>query len=331
MKQILTSLVSGQTLERETTHQVMLRIANGECSDIQITAFLAAMQLRGITVDELLGMRDGLLETGIPVDLSSYEPLDIVGTGGDGKNTFNISTTSCFVVAGAGIKVAKHGAYAATCVSGASNCIEGLGVKLTTDAGQHQRNLEKCGFTYLHAPLFAKGMKNVAPVRRAMEIPTLFNLLGPLINPCRPKYQLLGTANLEQMRFYGSVNEKIGTTYGIISSIDGYDEISLTGDFKIKTRRREEIFSPSDLGLPVYTQSDITGGATKEDAFKIFVSVLEGSSTQAQKDVVIANSAFAINLVRPELPVMDCVAMARESIESGAALKVMKEYVALNS
>ena len=148
MKQILTSLVSGQTLERETTHQVMLRIANGECSDIQITAFLAAMQLRGVTVDELLGMRDGLLETGIPVDLSAYEPLDIVGTGGDGKNTFNISTTSCFVVAGAGIKVAKHGAYAATCVSGASNCIEGLGVKLNTDAGQHQRNLEKCGFTY---------------------------------------------------------------------------------------------------------------------------------------------------------------------------------------
>lgn len=330
MKQILTSLMNHETLSRDTTHEVMLRIAAGELSDIQITAFLAAMQLRGVTIDELLGLRDGLLETAVAVDLSPYEVIDIVGTGGDGKNTFNISTTACFVVAGAGYKVAKHGAYAATCVSGASNCIEQLGVRLTNDNGSLLRSLEQCGFAYLHAPLFARGMKNVAPVRKAMEIPTLFNLLGPLINPCRPACQLLGTANLEQMRFYGQVNERIGTRYGIVTSTDGYDEVSLTAPFKFKTRQEESIITPQELGLPQVLPAQIYGGRSKEEAFAIFRSVIDNEASEAQKSVVVANAAFAIKVFDAGLPLAECLDKARESIESGAARRVVERYTELN-
>lgn len=330
MKQILTALMHHETLTREQAHETMLRIAHGECSDIQITAFLSALQLRGVTIDELLGMRDGLLETAVSVDLSPYEVVDIVGTGGDGKNTFNISTTACFVVAGAGYKVAKHGAYAATSVSGASNCIEQLGVKLTNDGDQLRRSLEGCGFVFLHAPLFARGMKHVAPVRKAMEIPTIFNLLGPLISPCRPTYQMLGTANLELMRFYAQVNEKIGGKYCIVTSTDGYDEISLTAPFKVKTRTEEHIYSPSQLGMPTLTQADISGGASREEAFSIFKNVIHGTATPAQTAVVTANAAFALRLIDSSLSLDDALAKARESIESGAAAEVMKRYVALN-
>lgn len=226
---------------------------------MQISALLTGLIMRGIKVDEVLGLRDGLIETGQPVDFSPYRVIDIVGTGGDNKNTFNISTCACFVVAGAGYKVAKHGNYAATSTSGASNVIEHHGVRFTADSNLLRRSMEACNFAYLHAPLFAHGMKAVAPVRKMLQIPTCFNLLGPLVNPCRPAYQLLGVANLNQMRLYSSVYEKLGIGYGIVNSIDGYDEISLTGNFKVKTNTMEKIFRPADLGLPTIRPEELYG------------------------------------------------------------------------
>jgi anthranilate phosphoribosyltransferase len=331
MKQILSRLINHEELTREETRQIIFDITQGKFSDPQIAALLMGIQMRGITVDELIGLRDGILETGVPVDLSPYHPLDIVGTGGDQKNTFNISTCSCFVVAGAGYKVAKHGNYAATSVSGASNVIEGHGVKFTADNEKLKYSLETCNFVYLHAQLFAKAMKFVGPVRKALGVPTCFNLLGPLVNPCRPTYQLLGVANLAQMRLYSNVYQRLGTHYGIVNSIDGYDEISLTGDFKGVTSSSERILNPRNLGLEVTRSEDLYGGESKEDALRIFDNVLRGEGTESQKNVVLANAAYGIQILRPELAIEDCVGEARESLESGKAYGVLKKYVEINS
>lgn len=331
MKEILKRLAAHEELSREETREVMLNITREQYNDVQITAFVMALLVRGIKVDELLGLRDGLLETGVPVDISPYPVIDIVGTGGDNKNTFNISTCACFVVAGAGYKVAKHGNYAATSVSGASQVIEGHGVKFTNDNDKLRRSLETCNFVYLHAPLFARGLKFVAPVRKALQIPTCFNLLGPLVNPCRPAYQLLGVATMNQMRLYSSVNQRLGIGYGIVNSIDGYDEISLTGDFKITTRSLERIMQPSDLGLPAVRPADIYGGETPEEARRIFDDVLSNNSTENRKNVVLANAAAAIQIMEPEKSILDCLAQARESLESGRALEVLKKFISLNS
>lgn len=332
MKEILKRLIAGgENLKREELREVMINITKEVYPQAQIAALLMGLQMKGITDDELLGFRDGLLETGTPVDLTPYQPIDIVGTGGDGKNTFNISTCACFVVAAAGYKVAKHGNYAATSVSGASTVLEQHGVKFTKDPGLLRRNIEENNIVYLHAPLFAYGMKFVAPVRKALGIPTCFNLLGPLVNPCRPTYQLLGTANLSQMRLYDSVLQKINVTYGIVSSTDGYDEISLTGSFKVKTRESERILTPADLGLKQAKAEEIFGGKDAGEAKKIFDNVLENQATESQKNVVLANAAFAIQLMSPEKGIDECLAAARESIESGKALATFKKFLELNS
>ena len=331
MKQILTKIANGEVLDRQQTSQLVHGIVDGNYNDVQISALLTGLIMRGIKVDELLGLRDGLIETGHPVDLSPYRVIDIVGTGGDNKNTFNISTCACLVVAGAGYKVAKHGNYAATSTSGASNVMEQHGVKFTADNDQLRRNLEECNFTYLHAPLFATGMKSVASVRKMLQIPTCFNLLGPLVNPCRPAYQLLGVANLNQMRLYSSVYERLGIGYGIVNNIDGYDEISLTRDFKVKTNTMEKIFRPEDLGMSNVRPEELYGGTTVEEASAIFDSVLENRCTESRKNVVLANAAFAIKVIEQGKDIAECLAIARESLESGRALACLKKYVKLNN
>ena len=331
MKQILTKIANGEVLDRQQTSQLVHGIVDGNYNDVQISALLTGLIMRGIKVDELLGLRDGLIETGHPVDLSPYRVIDIVGTGGDNKNTFNISTCACLVVAGAGYKVAKHGNYAATSTSGASNVMEQHGVKFTADNDQLRRNLEECNFTYLHAPLFATGMKSVAPVRKMLQIPTCFNLLGPLVNPCRPAYQLLGVANLNQMRLYSSVYERLGIGYGIVNNIDGYDEISLTRDFKVKTNTMEKIFRPEDLGMSNVRPEELYGGTTVREASAIFDGVLENRGTESRKNVVLANAAFAIKVIEQGKDIAECLAIARESLESGRALACLKKYVELNN
>lgn len=324
-------LVNQEELSREDTRQFMLGITRQEYSDVAIGAALSCLQMRGISPEELLGFRDALLETGVNSDLSEYSPIDIVGTGGDGKNTFNISTCSIFVVAGAGYKVAKHGNYSATSTSGASNVLEGHGVHFTNDLSKLRRSIEESGVAYLHAQLFATAMRFVGPVRKALTIPTCFNLLGPLINPARPKHQLLGVANLRQMRLYSHALCRLGIRFGIVNSTDGYDEISLTGRFKVLTSDNERIYAPGDLGFPTVKPEDLYCGGTKESAIKTFDNVLNGTAPQAQRDVVVCNAAFAIQVLEPAKSIEECIALARESLQSGKALQSFNKFVELNS
>lgn len=331
MKQYLQKLIEGQSLTREETHEILLGIVAEKYNEHQIAALLMAIQMQGATVDELLGFRDALLETGKYIDLEDRNTLDIVGTGGDGKNTFNISTCSAFVIAGAGYKVSKHGNGASTSVSGASNVLQLHGVKFTDERDQLLRSLDDAGICYFHAPLFAYGMKFVGPTRRALQVPTCFNLLGPLVNPSHPKNSLHGTANQSQMRLYTSLHQRIGDNFGVITSYDGYDEISLTSGFKFVTNNFEKVYTPKDLGLNYVQQEDIYGGNTAEEACKIFDSVLQGTATEAQTNVILANAACGISVLDRNLSIEDSLAMARESILSGRAYECLSKFVEINS
>ena len=310
MKDILNRMLNHEELTRDEMKQILIGITHSEYPNEQITALLTALQMRGVTVDELLGFRDGILETGVPALLQADRYIDVVGTGGDRKNTFNISTTSCFVIAGAGYKVAKHGNYAATSTSGASNVIANHGVHFTDDIDRLNRSLDEAGIVYLHAQLFARAMKFVGPIRKALQFPT----------------------TLDQMRLYQQVYQKIGIDYGIVNSIDGYDEISLTGPFKVATNGYERLFSPADLGFEPAKAEELVGGATEEEAKEIFDAVLENRALPAQKHIVLANAAFGIQVLeRGQKDIEECIAIARESIDSGSALRTFKKFVELNS
>jgi len=330
MKEYLQRLIEGHELSREDTHKIMISITEERYSDQEISALLMGIQMRGVTVDELLGFRDGLLDTGKGVDISDYNTLDIVGTGGDGKNTFNISTCSAFVIAGAGYKVSKHGNGASTSVSGASNVLEGHGVTFSSDPDVLVRSLDEAGICYFHAPLFAYGMKFVGPTRRALKVPTFFNLLGPLVNPGRPKNSLHGTANQSQMRLYTSIHQKLGDNYGVITSYDGYDEISLTSGFKLATNNFEKVYTPKEMGLNYVMPEDIYGGNSAKEAMKIFDSVLECRSSKSQRDVILANAACGISVMNRNLSIEESLNQARESLDSGRALDCLKKFVEIN-
>ena len=332
MKEVLNKMLNHEELSRTETCDIIVGITKDEFPTEQITALLTGLQMRGVTVDELLGFRDGILATGVKAILDCDKYIDVVGTGGDRKNTFNISTTSCFVIAGAGYKVAKHGNYAATSVSGASNVIHHHGVKFTADIDKLNRSINEAGIVYLHAQLFASAMKFVGPIRKALQFPTVFNLLGPLVNPSQPKAQLLGVANLDQMRLYRQVYQKLGIDYGIVNSIDGYDEISLTGDFKVATNNYEQVFSPADLGFVPATPEELVGGANEDEAAEIFDAVLENMALPAQKNVVLANAAFGIQVMeKGKKSIEECVEIARESIDSGKALATFRKFAEINS
>ena len=332
MKEVLNKMLNHEELSRTETRDIIVGITKDEFPTEQITALLTGLQMRGVTVDELLGFRDGILATGVKAILDCDKYIDVVGTGGDRKNTFNISTTSCFVIAGAGYKVAKHGNYAATSVSGASNVIHHHGVKFTADIDKLNRSINEAGIVYLHAQLFASAMKFVGPIRKALQFPTVFNLLGPLVNPSQPKAQLLGVANLDQMRLYRQVYQKLGIDYGIVNSIDGYDEISLTGDFKVATNNYERVFSPADLGFVPATPEELVGGANEDEAAEIFDAVLENRALPAQKNVVLVNAAFGIQVMeKGKKSIEECVEIARESIDSGKALATFRKFSEINS
>lgn len=332
MKEILDKMLNHEELSREDTRDIIIGITRDEFPKEQITALLTGLQMRGVSVDELLGFRDGILATGVKAILDCDRYIDVVGTGGDRKNTFNISTTACFVIAGAGYKVAKHGNYAATSVSGASNVIRHHGVTFSADIDKLNRSINEAGIVYLHAQLFASAMKFVGPIRKALQFPTVFNLLGPLVNPSQPKAQLLGVANLNQMRLYRQVYQKLGIDYGIVNSIDGYDEISLTGDFKVSTNTYERVFSPSDLGFAPATPEELVGGANEDEAAEIFDAVLENRALPAQKNVVLANAAFGIQVMeRGSKSIEECIDIARESIDSGKAKATFRKFAEINS
>ncbi|MDR1866502.1 MAG: anthranilate phosphoribosyltransferase [Bacteroidales bacterium] len=331
MKQLLYKLFEHSYLDRNESREALIRMANGACNESQITAFITVFLMRSITTDELSGFRDALLELRVPVDLSDYNAIDIVGTGGDNKNTFNISTAACFTVAGAGYNVVKHGNYGSTSVSGASNVIEAHGVKFTRDTDVMKRSLDACHFAYLHAQFFNPALKAVAPVRKALGVRTFFNMLGPLVNPTLPKRQVLGVYNLKLARLYNYLYQQSGTDYTIVNSLDGYDEISLTADFKVFDGRGENIYSPETLGFARCEEADLYGGSTVEEASGIFDRVMDCTALPAQINAVTVNAAFAIRTIEPDKPIEECIAAARESLQSGRAKKALKTFIEINS
>lgn len=331
MKNLLYKMFEHKNLSRDEARSVLLNIADGKYNDSQLAAFMTVFLMRSITLDELAGFRDALLERRLPVDLDCRDAIDIVGTGGDGKNTFNISTASCFVVASTGRKVVKHGNYGASSVSGASNVLATNGVKFTSDESLLRRSLEKCGISYLHAPLFSPALKVVAPVRKQLGVRNFFNMLGPLVNPTLPKYQLLGVYNLKLMRLYGYIAQKEGINCTVVHSLDGYDEISLTSPFKVMSGEGDMMMTASDLGMPTVSPESLSGGDTVEDAAVIFHNVLSGTGTQEQENCVVANAAFAIRTLSPEISIADALEEARDAIHSGKAFKTFKNFVEINS
>ncbi len=332
MKKVLNKLFAYKNLSHEESRVLLHDIGAGVYNESQLASLMTVFLMRSISMDELLGFADALLEMCHAVDFECYSPIDIVGTGGDGKNTFNISTCAGVVVAAAGYRVAKHGNYGATSVSGASNVMEMSGVKFTNDRDTLQRSMEECGLAYLHAPLFNPAMKEVAPVRRNLGVRTFFNILGPLVNPSRPKHQLLGVYNLSLLRLYNYVFQSRMSHYAVVNSLDGYDEISLTSEFKVSTPEREKIYSPEELGFARYGEVDLYGGDTPEQAAKIFHSVLDNTSTQAQRDAVVVNAAFAImSSSNGVLSIEESVWQAREAIDSGAARSTFNKFLKINS
>lgn len=331
MKQILYRLFEHQYLGRDEARQILQNIAAGAYNDTQIASLITVFLMRSISVEELTGFREALLDMRIPVDLSEYRPIDIVGTGGDGKNTFNISTAACFVVAGAGYPVVKHGNYGATSVSGASNVMEQHGVRFTGDIDRLRRSMDTCGIAYLHAPLFNPALKAVAPIRKNLGVRSFFNMLGPLVNPVIPAYQLLGVYNLPLLRLYNYTYQESGTRFAVVHSLDGYDEISLTADFKVALPDKEKIYSPEMLGFSRCTEADLDGGNTPEEASRIFDAVLNHTATPAQENCVIANAAFAIQVICPEKKIEVCIAEARESLVGGKALDTFRKFLEINA
>jgi anthranilate phosphoribosyltransferase len=327
MKKILNYLFEHKSLSREQAKEVLHNISNNLYSDAEIAAFITVYLMRSITIEELQGFRDALMELCVPVDLNGQDVIDIVGTGGDGKNTFNISTLSCFIVAGTGTKVAKHGNYGASSISGSSNVMEQLGYTFKKDSDVLNKELDEANICFLHAPLFHPALKVVGPIRKNLGVRTFFNMLGPMVNPASPKYQLVGVYNLEMARIYNYLLQQGSSAFTIIHSLDGYDEISLTGDVKVITNAGEKIYSAEDLGKRMVSPMDIHGGNSVEDAAKIFLSILKGEGTWAQNAVVLANSAMALQCTGKYDSYDECYQMAVESLESAKAYQSLQKVI----
>jgi anthranilate phosphoribosyltransferase len=331
MKKILQLLFEHKSLSRAQAKEVLLNIGKAIYNEHEITAFMTVYLMRSITIEELQGFRDALLELCVPIDLNGHAVLDIVGTGGDGKNTFNISTLACFIVAGAGQKVAKHGNYGASTISGASNVMEQLGYKFKNNVDQLKREVEEANICFMHAPMFHPALKTVGPIRKNLGMRTFFNMLGPMVNPAKPAYQLVGVYNLEMARVYNYLLQQTGGAFTIIHSLDGYDEISLTNDTKVITNKGEFVMTPEQLGKRMVQQSDIHGGNTVEEAAKIFTKILSGEGTWAQNAVVMANAAMGLFCTGAYKTYDDAFAAAVESLESGRANNCLKKLIELNN
>jgi anthranilate phosphoribosyltransferase len=329
MKDILTRLIQHETLSLEEAKQVIINMSKGMYNSSQLSCFLSVFMMRSITIEELTGFRDALLELCIKIDLEAYNAIDIVGTGGDGKNTFNISTLSSFITAGAGVNVSKHGNYGVSSTSGSSNVMEHLGVKFSNDEAFLQQCIETAGICILHAPLFHPAMKHIAPIRKELGVKTFFNMLGPMVNPSFPKNQMLGVFSLELLRLYGFIYQNTAINYNIVYALDGYDEISLTGKAKIISNHTEKLFSPEDLGVAKVKQDAIFGGNTVADAAKLFTTIIEGKGTEAQHNVVCANAGLAIATAK-QIRHEEGFALAKEALLSGKAKASLDKLIALS-
>ncbi len=330
MKQILNRLINHEQLSKEEARSVLVNISEDKYNQSQIAAFLTVYMMRSVTLEELEGFRDALLELCLMVDFSEYNTIDLCGTGGDGKNTFNISTLASFVAAGAGIKVTKHGNYGVSSVSGSSNVMEALGIKFSSEKDFLKRSLDEAGICVLHAPLFHSAMKNVGPIRRELGVKTFFNMLGPMVNPTFPKNQLVGVYDLELARMYGYIYQKSEKNYKVIHGMDGYDEISLTSPAKVISKESENILSAEDFGVMQVKESEIFGGETVKASAEIFMNILNGKGTEAQNNVVCANAAMAISVVNG-CPTKKGFEMAKAALHSKNALNSLKKLQQLSS
>jgi anthranilate phosphoribosyltransferase len=329
MKKILQYLFEHKTLSRAQAKDVLVNIGKGVYNEHEVTAFMTVYLMRSITIEELQGFRDALLELCVPVDLNGFETIDIVGTGGDGKNTFNISTLSCFIVAGAGQKVAKHGNYGASSISGASNVMEQLGYKFKNDPSALKKEVEMANICFLHAPLFHPALKTVGPIRKNLAMRTFFNMLGPMVNPSHPRFQLVVVFSLEMARIYNYLLQQTERAFTIIHSLDGYDEISLTNDTKVITNKGESIMTPEQLGKRTVEPKDIQGGSTVEESAKIFLQIIKGEGSWAQNAVVLANAAMSLYCTGNYKSYDDAYAASVDSLESGNAHGALKKLISL--
>lgn len=329
MKNILNRLINNELLSREEAKNVLVNISNGSYNPSQIAAFLTVYMMRSISIEELSGFREALQELCVRIDLSEYNTIDLVGTGGDGKDTFNISTLASFITAGAGVKVTKHGNYGVSSITGSSNVMESLGVKFSNDQDFLKKCVDQAGICILHAPLFHPAMKNVGPIRKELGVRTIFNILGPMINPSFPKNQLLGVFNLELARMYGYLYQNTDSNFTIVHALDGYDEVSLTGATKVITHSTEGMIHPEDFGVQRIKQSDIEGGKTVAESAQMFIDIISGKGTEAQKNVVCANAALAIATVTGCTP-LEGFEQAKESLFSGKGLAALKKLQELS-
>jgi len=329
MKNILNRLINHEVLSKLEAKEVLVNISNGSYNTSQIASFLTVYMMRNITIEELAGFREALLELCISVDLSNYNTVDLCGTGGDGKDTFNISTLASFVTAGAGVKVAKHGNYGVSSISGSSNVMEILGIKFSNDHAYLDKCIDQAGICILHAPLFHPAMKNVGPIRKELAVKTFFNMLGPMVNPSFPQNQLVGVFNLELARMYSYLYQNTTTNFTILHSLDGYDEISLTGNTKTITNTMEGMLKPEDFGVSILTQKEIQGGSTIEESAKLFMNIIQGKGTEAQNNVVCANAGLAIATVNSLSPIQG-FKIAKESLLSGKALLALNKLQQLS-
>jgi anthranilate phosphoribosyltransferase len=326
MKEILNELIDHRSLTKESAKKVLVDLASGKYNPSLTTAFMTVYMMRSITVDELQGFRDAMLELCVPVKFDQ-PVMDVCGTGGDGKNTFNMSTLSSFVVAAAGQPVAKHGNYGVSSACGSSNLLEHFGYKFTNDLDELKRSLDRANICFMHAPLFHPAMKNVAPIRKELGVKTFFNMLGPMVNPAFPTRQLVGVFSLELARQYGYLYQNTEKDFVILHSIDGYDEVSLTGPFKFFFNGGEKMLEPTDLGLPRLTHDDIRGGSTVEESAKVFMNILEGKGTPAQVSAVIANAAMALYTGHQKEGLPRAVERATDALKSGKALQSFKNLM----
>lgn len=329
MKKVLQYLFEHKTLTREKAREILVQISGGQFNESEVTAFVTVFLMRSITIEELQGFSDALLELCVKADLNGYKVIDIVGTGGDGKNTFNISTLACFIVAGAGQQVAKHGNYGASSVSGASNVMEQLGYQFKNDTDRLKKELDASNICFLHAPMFHPALKAVGPIRKNLGIRTFFNMLGPMVNPASPAFQLVGVYNLEMARIYNYLLQETGKAFTIIHSLDGYDEISLTSDTKVITNEGERIMTPEQLGKRMVAAEDIYGGNTVEEAAKIFLKIIKGEGSWAQNAVVLANAAMALHCTGSYQSYDHAYDAAVASLEGGKAAQSLQNLINL--
>ena len=329
MKNILNRLINHEMLSATEAKDVLVNISNGSYNTSQIASFLTVYMMRSVSIEELSGFREALLDLCIRIDSSAYNTVDLCGTGGDGKDTFNISTLASFVAAGAGIKVAKHGNYGLSSISGSSNVMEKLGIKFSNEADFLERSIDKAGIAILHAPLFHPAMKNVGPIRKELAVKTFFNMVGPMVNPSFPQNQLVGVFNLELARMYAYLYQNTTVNFTILHSLDGYDEISLTGPTKIITSDKEGMLNPEDFGVPILAQNQIEGGTTIDESAQMFMNIISGKGTEAHNNVVCANAAMAIATVTKCSPI-EGFQIAKESLLSGKGLTVLKKLQELS-